>query len=167
MYVDSRLQYMFETKIKQSFWERGDFPTVVQNGSQSVVLDNPWVNGTKAAPFDQRECLLSPFLPPRHKTDEMLARLLPDHERRGGRDERVVPRRAGEAVARRVGQCVFSFPSSAPSVAMLIAMRVCLAAPLDFLRAKNQWYNTWPQDEFHRAMVVCVSPFPSFFGEKS
>jgi hypothetical protein len=72
MYVDSRLQYMFETKIKQSFWERGDFPTVVQNGSQSVVLDNPWVNGTKAAPFDQRECLLSPFLPPRHRTDEKL-----------------------------------------------------------------------------------------------
>jgi hypothetical protein len=59
MYVDSRLTHMFELKLKKSFWELGDFPTVVQNGSESVVLENPWVNGTKAAPFDQRESLLA------------------------------------------------------------------------------------------------------------
>jgi hypothetical protein len=59
MYVDSRLTHMFELKLKKSFWELGDFPTVVQNGSESVVLENPWVNGTKAAPFDQRESLYS------------------------------------------------------------------------------------------------------------
>ncbi|KAJ7280567.1 hypothetical protein C8J57DRAFT_1711658 [Mycena rebaudengoi] len=41
-YVDSRLHY-----------ERGGFPNVVQNGSESIILENPWVNGTKAAPFDQ------------------------------------------------------------------------------------------------------------------
>ncbi|KAF8180039.1 hypothetical protein K438DRAFT_1977000 [Mycena galopus ATCC 62051] len=39
------------TKLSQSFWERGDFPSVVQNGTDSAVLENPWVNGTKAAPF--------------------------------------------------------------------------------------------------------------------
>jgi len=27
-------------------------------------------------------------------------------------------------------------------------------APLDFLRAKDQWYPTWPQDIAKRAMVV-------------
>ncbi|KAJ7898680.1 concanavalin A-like lectin/glucanase domain-containing protein [Mycena olivaceomarginata] len=111
MYVDSRLQYMFETKIKQSFWERGDFPTVVQNGSQSVVLDNPWVNGTKAAPFDQRFYLIMNVA---------------------------------------VGGTNGWFPDG-PEKPWLDGSGT---APLDFLRAKNQWYNTWPQDEFHRAMVV-------------
>ncbi|KAJ7202651.1 concanavalin A-like lectin/glucanase domain-containing protein, partial [Mycena pura] len=53
MYVDSRLQHMFELRLSKSFWNYGDFPPVVQNGTASVVLENPWVNGTKAAPFDQ------------------------------------------------------------------------------------------------------------------
>jgi hypothetical protein len=41
--------------MKETFFERGDFPTVVQNGSEAVILTNPWVNGTKSAPFDQCE----------------------------------------------------------------------------------------------------------------
>lgn len=55
IYVDTRLQHVMPVlKLKkQSFWDRGDFPPVIQNGSQTVILDNPWVNGTKAAPFDQ------------------------------------------------------------------------------------------------------------------
>ncbi|KAJ7058513.1 GH16 beta-1,3-glucan recognition protein [Mycena amicta] len=53
MYVDSRLTHMFELRLKESFWDFGNFPSVVQNGTSSVVLENPWVNGTKAAPFDQ------------------------------------------------------------------------------------------------------------------
>ncbi|GLB42876.1 putative glycosyl hydrolases family 16 [Lyophyllum shimeji] len=55
IYVDSRLHHMMPVlKLdKQSFWERGDFPPVVQNGSETVILNNPWINGTKAAPFDQ------------------------------------------------------------------------------------------------------------------
>lgn len=55
IYVDSRLNHMLMLKLDKSFWDRGDFPPVVQNGSQTVILNNPWVNGTKAAPFDQRE----------------------------------------------------------------------------------------------------------------
>ena len=63
IYVDTRLQHVMPVLSlkKQSFWDRGDFPTVIQNGSQTVILDNPWVNGTKAAPFDQGEgfcCLI-------------------------------------------------------------------------------------------------------------
>ncbi|KAG6856109.1 hypothetical protein H0H87_007361, partial [Tephrocybe sp. NHM501043] len=55
IYVDTRLHHMMPVlKLnKQSFWERGDFPPVVQNGSQSIILNNPWVNGTTAAPFDE------------------------------------------------------------------------------------------------------------------
>ncbi|KAF8882971.1 GH16 beta-1,3-glucan recognition protein [Infundibulicybe gibba] len=53
LYVDSRLDVMYETKFKVPFWERGQFPGVVQNGSEAIILNNPWVNGTKAAPFDQ------------------------------------------------------------------------------------------------------------------
>lgn len=46
---------MLMLKIDRSFWNFGNFPPVVQNGSEAVVLTNPWVNGTKAAPFDQRK----------------------------------------------------------------------------------------------------------------
>jgi hypothetical protein len=55
IYVDSRLNHMLTLKMDKTFWDRGDFPPVVQNGSQTVILNNPWVNGTKAAPFDQCE----------------------------------------------------------------------------------------------------------------
>ncbi|KAJ7244299.1 hypothetical protein C8J57DRAFT_1243003 [Mycena rebaudengoi] len=53
MYVDSRLHHMMELKFNKPFWDRGDFPNVVQNRTESVIPENPWVNGTKAAPFDQ------------------------------------------------------------------------------------------------------------------
>lgn len=55
IYVDSRLQFTMPvlSLTKQTFWDRGEFPPVVQNGSQAVVLEDPWVNGTRVAPFDQ------------------------------------------------------------------------------------------------------------------
>ncbi|EGN97386.1 glycoside hydrolase family 16 protein, partial [Serpula lacrymans var. lacrymans S7.3] len=53
IYVDSRLHYMLELSFNEPFFTRGDFPTVVQNGTQDIVLQNPWVNGTNATPFDQ------------------------------------------------------------------------------------------------------------------
>ncbi|KAJ7244254.1 hypothetical protein C8J57DRAFT_1242961 [Mycena rebaudengoi] len=52
-YVDTRLHHMLEIKLNKPFWERDEFPNVVQNGTGSIILENPWVNGTKAAPFDQ------------------------------------------------------------------------------------------------------------------
>ena len=45
---------MLALSIKESFWDRGDFPQVVNNGSDYIVLKDPWVNGTLAAPFDKR-----------------------------------------------------------------------------------------------------------------
>ncbi|KAJ6589374.1 concanavalin A-like lectin/glucanase domain-containing protein [Mycena capillaripes] len=111
MYVDSRLTHMFEMRMKKSFWEFGDFPTVVQNGTESVVLENPWVNGTKAAPFDQSFYLIMNVA---------------------------------------VGGTNGWFPDG-PEKPWLDGSGT---APLDFLRAKDQWYPTWPQDIAKRAMVV-------------
>lgn len=42
--------------MKKSFWEFGDFPPVVRNGTGDIVLTNPWKDGSNAAPFDQRKC---------------------------------------------------------------------------------------------------------------
>lgn len=53
IYVDTRLHYMLELSFNEPFFSRGDFPSVVQNGSEPIVLQNPWINGTNATPFDQ------------------------------------------------------------------------------------------------------------------
>ncbi|KAF8180074.1 concanavalin A-like lectin/glucanase domain-containing protein [Mycena galopus ATCC 62051] len=111
MYVDSRLDHMYETKLSQSFWERGDFPTVVMNGTESVVLENPWVNGTKAAPFDQSFYLIMNVA---------------------------------------VGGTNGWFPDG-PEKPWLDGSG---SAARDFLNAQDQWYPSWPQDTFGRAMVV-------------
>jgi Glycosyl hydrolases family 16 len=53
--VDSRLNHMLNVAFNVPFFQRGDFPTVVDNynGSGAVAVANPWVNGSMAAPFDQ------------------------------------------------------------------------------------------------------------------
>ena len=55
IYVDSRLHHMLDLTMNIPFFQRGDFPGVVQNGSEAIILADPWSNGTKAAPFDQRK----------------------------------------------------------------------------------------------------------------
>ncbi|KAJ7583872.1 GH16 beta-1,3-glucan recognition protein [Mycena floridula] len=56
--VDTRLHHLLDLRVKQSFWDRGTFPPVVRNGSDDVILENPWINGAKSAPFDQRFYLI-------------------------------------------------------------------------------------------------------------
>jgi hypothetical protein len=46
---------MLDLTMNIPFFQRGDFPGVVQNGSEAIILADPWSNGTKAAPFDQCE----------------------------------------------------------------------------------------------------------------
>ena len=48
---------MLDLRIKKSFFDLGAFPPVVQNSSDALILENPWINGTKAAPFDQRKSI--------------------------------------------------------------------------------------------------------------
>ncbi|KAJ6532926.1 concanavalin A-like lectin/glucanase domain-containing protein [Mycena vulgaris] len=111
MYVDSRLTHMLELKINQPFWNRGDFPPVVQNGTDSIVLANPWINGTKAAPFDQPFYLIMNVA---------------------------------------VGGTNGWFPDGTEKP----WLDGSATAPLDFLRAQDKWYQTWPQDPAERAMVI-------------
>jgi len=56
--VDSRLHHLLDLRVKKTFFELGEFSPVVQNGSQAIILTDPWVNGTKSAPFDQCENIL-------------------------------------------------------------------------------------------------------------
>jgi hypothetical protein len=59
--VDSRLHHMLDMRFNEPFWKRGDFPAVVQNGSDSTVLPNPWAHNftvPNAAPFDQEFYLI-------------------------------------------------------------------------------------------------------------
>ncbi|KAF8346388.1 GH16 beta-1,3-glucan recognition protein [Amanita rubescens] len=53
MYVDTRLHATWTMKFTVPFWNHGNFPAVVQNGTELVILNNPWINGTAATPFDQ------------------------------------------------------------------------------------------------------------------
>jgi len=39
---------------KESFFQRGDFPKTVVNGTTEVVLENPWEGRSNSAPFDQQ-----------------------------------------------------------------------------------------------------------------
>lgn len=45
-------------RFDRPFFERGDFPEVIFNGSSLVALQNPWINGTNATPFDQEFYLI-------------------------------------------------------------------------------------------------------------
>ncbi|KAJ7758801.1 GH16 beta-1,3-glucan recognition protein, partial [Mycena maculata] len=111
MYVDSRLTHMFQLKLAEPFWEMGAFPAVVQNGSESVVLANPWVNGTRAAPFDQ------PFYLIMNVAVGGTNGWFPDGPEKPWLD--------GSATAAR-----------------------------DFLEAQDQWYPSWPADDYGRALVI-------------
>ena len=54
LYVDSRLTHTLFLKFNEPFFERGDFPPIVQNDTNFIATPNPWKDGTKnVAPFDQ------------------------------------------------------------------------------------------------------------------
>lgn len=50
---------MIEISFNKPFFDRGDFPPFVANGSQTIMTPNPWANATgtgndlNAAPFDK------------------------------------------------------------------------------------------------------------------
>ena len=43
---------------KESFFQRGEFPKTVINGTTEVVLENPWEGRPNSAPFDQQFYLI-------------------------------------------------------------------------------------------------------------
>jgi len=53
IYVDNRLHTLLDIKFNEPFFEHGQFPEVIYDGPNPVALQNPWINGTNATPFDQ------------------------------------------------------------------------------------------------------------------
>ena len=55
MYVDTRLHATLDVRFNKPFFERGDYPPTVLNGTQEIVLTDPWINSQtrNAAPFDR------------------------------------------------------------------------------------------------------------------
>ena len=92
IYVDNRLHYMMALSINKSFRERGDFPQVVSNGSDFIALNNPWANGSPAAPFDKRTHSFLTKLDEVRLTRRHWDSLLLDPQRCCRWNERVVPR---------------------------------------------------------------------------
>ncbi|KAF8656014.1 hypothetical protein AX16_002802 [Volvariella volvacea WC 439] len=58
IYVDTRLHTLLDIKFDRPFFERGEFPEIVYNGTTLGPLPNPWANGTNATPFDQEFYLI-------------------------------------------------------------------------------------------------------------
>jgi len=76
--------------INKPFWERGEFPQVIMNGSEYIALRNPWVNGSPSAPFDKRTYSLLAS-PDRRRLTRCWDSLLSNPERRRRWNERLVP----------------------------------------------------------------------------
>jgi len=47
------VQHLIDLRFNVPFWERGNFPATISNGSQQVALQNPWQGRPNSAPFDQ------------------------------------------------------------------------------------------------------------------
>ncbi|KAG6830499.1 hypothetical protein H0H87_007856, partial [Tephrocybe sp. NHM501043] len=110
--VDTRLHTLLDMRFNKPFFQRGEFPEVVFNGSSLVALQNPWINGTNATPFDQEFYLILNVA---------------------------------------VGSTNGWFPEGQGNKPWLDRARNPL---LDFAKAENQWYPTWPSTAAERGMVV-------------
>ncbi|KAJ7723832.1 glycoside hydrolase family 16 protein [Mycena maculata] len=52
--VDTRLHTLLDLQFNEPFWTRGQFPqTVTGTDGRPAALQDPWLNGTNATPFDQ------------------------------------------------------------------------------------------------------------------
>jgi beta-glucanase (GH16 family) len=58
VFVDTRLHTLLDMPFKMPFFQRGGFPSVISNGTGLQPLQNPWINGTNATPFDQEFYLI-------------------------------------------------------------------------------------------------------------
>ncbi|OCB89589.1 putative member of glycoside hydrolase family GH16 [Sanghuangporus baumii] len=52
-YVDSRLHLMLDLTFDRPFFNRGQFPPTVFNGTSEIPVPNPWGEDSFSAPFDQ------------------------------------------------------------------------------------------------------------------
>lgn len=131
-YVDRRVDRMIDLRFgQQSFFQRGNFPKTVINGTTEVVLKNPWEGRPNSAPFDQQFYLILSL------SVGGTSGWFPDDA--GGK-----PWLDGSASRScRLCGCGVGADASAP-----------IAAMYDFAHAKDQWYPTWPTNDKTRALAV-------------
>jgi len=59
VYVDTRIKRSLDLRFNTPFFNRGNFPASVKNGTAGTVpLENPWEGRGESAPFDQRFYLI-------------------------------------------------------------------------------------------------------------
>ncbi|KAF8519892.1 putative member of glycoside hydrolase family GH16, partial [Hysterangium stoloniferum] len=51
--VDSRLKHLLDLRFNVPFFQRGNFPVIIQNNTRTIILENPWEGRGNSAPFDQ------------------------------------------------------------------------------------------------------------------
>ncbi|KAG6380018.1 glycoside hydrolase family 16 protein [Boletus reticuloceps] len=139
IYVDSRLNYMLQLSFNEPFFTRGNFPSVVENGSTPIVLQNPWVNGTNATPFDQRE----------HLSDGRL----------GTGTESVLMRTCFFlafylVLDLAVGSTSGWFPDNVGSKPWLDGSNIAMR---QFTIAQDQWYPTWGSNGESSSFIMYVA----------
>ena len=131
IYVDSRLHHLLDLRFNIPFFDRGDFPQTVANGSQWIVTPNPWKDGTNAAPFDQ------PFYLVMDVGVGGTTGWFPD----GLGDK---PWLDG-SLSKLISVCYI--PERLTKLFLLAAMR-------DFAKAQDEWYESWPKNIEDRALVI-------------
>ena len=55
--VVTRINAMMDIGFNEPFFDRGDFPPTVFNGTTEIPVPNPWGLSNNTAPFDQRSCI--------------------------------------------------------------------------------------------------------------
>ncbi|KIJ43531.1 glycoside hydrolase family 16 protein [Sphaerobolus stellatus SS14] len=56
--VDTKLKHSLDLRFNTPFWNRGNFPDSITNGTGTITLTNPWEGRGESAPFDQRFYLI-------------------------------------------------------------------------------------------------------------
>ena len=174
--VDTKLKHSLDLRFNTPFFDRGNFPDEVKNGTGTIPLTNPWTDRGNSAPFDQRKIAsLTWPLGTMAKMKFSFDRLLSYHERRRWR---VCNFTLGNI---RLLWLIFTYfiAPMATSLMALVAnrgwmdrtVRLChiydnrrcvltidcsTAAMRDFALAQDQWYPTWPANPEERGLVVSV-----------
>ena len=139
IYVDSRLTYMLYLRFDEPFFQRGDFPSVVANGTGFVQLQDPWSNGTRnVAPFDK------PFYLIMNVAVGGTNGWFPD----GVGDKPWLDGSLSECRHSHSREIEYLESGS------IADEMVDADAMTDFAQAQSEWYATWPQNVEDRALVV-------------
>lgn len=139
-------------RFNKPFFQRGEFPPVVFNGSDLVALQNPWINGTDATPFDQG----TPSDPLRALgyTSDIATEFYLILNVAVGSTNGWFPEGQGNKPWLDRSESMYSYPLGNGEPLGLTAHAARVDPLRDFANAENHWYPTWPTNVEDRAMIV-------------